>query len=183
MGVFQRLFHIKGLKRRRNLRLVNKKYAGTKPKYFEKKRKLLNAIGYKIGEGTKIVGPVEWHADVTIGKNCWIGTHFRVHGNGAVEIGDNCDVAPEVALLTGGHAIGDDSRRAGEGESYRITIGSGTWIGARSTVLGNTSVGKGCVIAACACVVKDIPDNTVAGGVPAKVIRRLDEQIEGIITE
>ena len=53
-------------------------------------------------------------------------------------------------------------------------IGNGTWIGGRSTICNNSTVGNGCVVAACACVVHDVPDNTLVGGVPAKVIRNLE---------
>ena len=84
------------------------------------------------------------------------------------------DLGPEVTFQTGGHAIGDRTRRAGEGEIYHQVIGNGTWIGGRSTICNNSSVGNGCVVAACACVVHDVPDNTLVGGVPAKVIRSLE---------
>ena len=88
-------------------------------------------------------------------------------------IGDNCDVAPDVTFLTGGHRIGGHDRRAGLGERYQITIGSGVWLGARSTCCGEISVGDGSVVAACACVVGDVPEDVLVGGVPAGVIREL----------
>lgn len=152
--------------------LVNHVYVGTHA--FGRKRKLLRSIGWQIGEGTRIVGPITNTGTVKIGKDCWIGRGFTVEGNGHVIIGDNCDIAPQVTFLTGGHAIGDESRRAGPGEKYTVTVGSGTWIGARSTLGRNITVGESAVIAACACVMKDIPDNVLAGGVPAKVIRKLE---------
>ena len=89
-------------------------------------------------------------------------------------IGDNCDIAPEVTFQTGGHEIGSSDRRAGEGRIFEQSIGDGTWIGGRSTILGNTNIGKGCVVAGCACVVNDVPDNVLVGGVPAKVIRTIE---------
>lgn len=164
---------MKGIMRRIVLFLVNHVWVGTKN--FEKKRKVLNLIGYEIGEGTKIVGPFYNTGKLVIGKNCWIGRNFTVHGNGVVKIGDNCDIAPDVTFLTGGHEIGDIRRRAGKGEIYSISVGCGTWIGARTTIMKNICVGKGCVVAACSCVVNDIEDNVVIGGVPAKRIRRLND--------
>ena len=163
---------LKTFRRRYVLFMVNHVYKGTV--LFEKKRKMLNSIGYEIGEGTKVVCPIECSGKLVVGKNCWVGKNLTVNGNGTVVIGDNCDVAPEVTFLTGGHAIGDTNRRAGKGETYRITVGDGTWIGARSTILGDTAIGDGCVVAACACVIKDVPDHTLVGGVPAKEIRKLD---------
>ena len=154
--------------------LVNHIYSGsTKDRTFEKKRKLLNAIGYQIGKDTKIVGPIYCTAKLTIGNNCWVGKNFFVNGNGSVEIGDNCDIAPEVAFQTGGHLIGSAERRAGTGANHSIKVGNGTWLGARSTIVNSVSIGNSCVVAACSCVVKDVPDNCLVGGVPAKIIREL----------
>lgn len=84
------------------------------------------------------------------------------------------DLGPEVTFQTGGHAIGNRTRRAGQGEIYHQVIGNGAWIGGRSTICNNSTVGSGCVVAACACVVHDVPDNTLVGGVPARVIRSLE---------
>ncbi len=150
---------------------VNYLFVGVK--HFELKRRLLTWIGFKIGEGTKIVGPLRCTAELEIGKNCWIGKNFIVNGNGKVIIGNNCDIAPEVNLQTGGHEIGTSERRAGKGIKFEIIIGNGCWIGARSTILGGTIIGEGCIVAACACVTKSVDDNIMVGGVPAKVLKEL----------
>ncbi len=150
---------------------VNHVLAGTFA--YPLKRKLLRSAGYEIGEGTRICGPLFCTGTLRIGRDCWIGRDLRVEGNGTVEIGDRCDLAPSVLFLTGGHAVGDRNRRAGKGEHYRIRIGDGVWIGARATVARNTTVGDGSVIAACAYVGKDVPENQLVGGVPARVIREL----------
>ena len=165
-------WHLKGLHYRINIFLVNKVFKGTR--FFEIKRKLLNKVGYQIGEGTKVVAPITCTGKLIVGKNCWLGKNLLINGNGIVTIGDNCDIAPEVTFQTGGHEIGEAYRRAGKGCIYSQTIGSGTWIGGRSTILNNTNIGNSCVIAACACVVKDVPDNSLVGGVPAKLIRSLE---------
>lgn len=163
--------HLFGVKKRLVFFLVNKLYVGTK--HFKLKRKLLNSIDFSIGVNTKIVGPIKCTGKLIIGDNCWIGKNFEVNGNGTVIIGNNCDIAPEVTFQTGGHMIGTHERRAGEGLIFTQKVGNGTWIGGRSTILNNTTIGKSCVIAGCACVVGDIEDNMLVGGVPAKVIRRL----------
>ena len=153
--------------------MVNHFLTGTK--FFALKRKLLCSIGYEIGENTKIVGPIMNTGHISVGRNCWVGRNLTVHGNGSVIIGDNCDIAPDVMFLTGGHRIGDAARRAGQGETYTITVGNGVWIGARSTMMKNISVGDGVVVAACACVTADVPENMVVGGVPARVIKELED--------
>lgn len=164
---------IRWMCRKRVWFLVNRVYCGTK--HFDRKRKLLMSIGYQIGEGTKIVGPLEVTATLRIGDNCWIGKNLKVNGNGSVTIGNNCDIAPEVTFQTGGHKIGTFERRAGEGQTFYQSVGDGTWIGGRVTILNNVKIGKACVIAGCACVTKDVKDNCLVGGVPAQVIRVLDD--------
>ena len=151
--------------------LVNKIYVGTK--HFERKRKLLNKIGHRIGEGTKIVGPIECTGTLIVGNNSWIGKNLKINGNGVVIIGNNCDIAPEVTFQTGTHIIGDSNRRAGIGTNCCQKVGNGTWIGVRATIINAVKIGNGCVVAACACVNKDVSDNTVVGGVPARVIKEL----------
>ena len=166
---------IRAVKRKLNMALVNHVFVGTRPCFFEIKRKLLNSVGYSIGKDTKIVGPIECYGKLEIGEKCWIGKNLRINGNGSVTIGDNCDLGPEITFQTGGHKIGNPVRRAGDGETFQQIVGSGTWVGGRSTICNNTVIGKSCVVAGCACVIHDIPDNTLAGGVPAKVIRRLEK--------
>lgn len=154
---------------------VNHILAGTFA--FPLKRKLLRSVGFEIGEGTRIAGPLFCTGTMKIGKDCWIGRDLRVEGNGSVEIGDRCDIAPGVMFLTGGHAIGDASRRAGQGEHYHIYVGDGVWIGARATLGRNITVGDSSVVAACAYVGKDVPQNSMVGGVPARIIRELDNGV------
>ena len=138
---------------------------------FEVKRRLLNAIGYSLGEGTKVVGPIYCTAKLITGSNCWLGRNFTIHGNGTVEIGDNCDIAPDVTLLTGRHAI-----EAGEGQKYSIYVGEGCWIGAGTTLGRNVTIGKGCMVIPKTCVMRNLPGNTLVGGVPARVMKKLDEK-------
>lgn len=166
--------HLWGTYKRFTLYRVNVLLAGTKAKNFKKKRRLLNQLdNFDIGEGTKIVGPIEVLGHLKVGKDTWIGKNLRVNGNGTVTIGDNCDLGPEVTFQTGGHEIGDATRRAGAGTVMHQTVGNGTWIGGRSTILNNVTIGDSCVVTGCACVTKDVAPNTLVGGVPAKLIREL----------
>ena len=95
-----------------------------------------------------------------------MGKNFSVHGNGAVIIGDNCDIAPEVSFITGGHFIGGAKRRTGEGITRDIRVGNGCWVGARATV--HNDIGDSCVVGSCSFVNKPIDGNSLAVGVPAK---------------
>lgn len=157
--------------------LVNHIFNGARPQFFGLKRKILRIAGFSIGEGTKIVGPLYVPAAATliIGNETWVGESWRVHGNGKVVIGSRCDLGPDVTFLTGGHKIGDSNRRAGEGETYHITVGDGCWLGSGSIFMRNISIGNSSVIAARACVTKSTDTNVLMGGVPAKVIRVLEK--------
>ena len=172
----EKLLHLKGLRWKLAWFLVNRVFKGTNAKYFDIKRRLLIWAGNSVGEGTKIVGPIECYCPLEIGKDCWIGKDLKVNGNGKVVIGDRCDIAPEVTFQTGGHEIGDKDRRAGAGKRFTQIVKNGVWIGGRVTVLNDTVIGEGSVVASCACVTHDVEPNTLVGGIPAKVLRRLTDE-------
>ena len=167
---------MKRIKRACTIYLINTFLSGTH--FYSIKRSLLNSIGIPCGKDTRVVGPMFLGnvSQVSFGDGVWVGREFKVYGNGSVSIGNNIDIAPDVAFVTGSHEIGDSRRRAGEGLSYQIAVRDGCWIGARSTILGNTTVREGCVIAAGAMVHRSTDADSLYGGVPAKLIRRLDQQ-------
>lgn len=121
-------------------------------------------------QGTDILGPV------TIGENVFINRDAYIRPN--TTIGDGVRIGPFVRLISDTHEVGPPSRRAGKARFDPIVIGEGTWIGAAATVLGGVTIGRGCIIAAGAVVTKDVPDNTLYGGVPADFIRNLPTEDE-----
>lgn len=145
-------------------------------RFFAAKRWLYRMAGISVGEGSCIVGPIHiGKACLAIGKHTWVGHDLYIEGNGCVSIGDNVDVAPWVVFSTGGHEIGDACRRAGSGLTFEQKVGNGSWIGIRSLFINNVTVGESCVVAGGAVVTGDIAPNTLVGGVPARVIRRLEQ--------
>ncbi len=124
--------------------------------------------GNTIAKTVRVVGPVYSYCKLSIGDDTFVGSSFRCEGRGSVTIGKNCDIAPQVTILTGTHHIGDSTRRAGEGITTDVEIGDGTWVGACSIILPGIRIGKGCVIGAGSVVTKDVPDNTLAKGIPAR---------------
>lgn len=144
-------------------------------RFWKMKRTLLKLSGINVGKGTRIVGPFKCGncANIIIGANSWIGPSFEIYGNGKIIVGSNCDIAPSVSIISGSHIIGGAKRRAGKGISYKIEIGDGCWIGAKSTLMGNIKIKDSSIIGACSLVNKNVDSNTCVGGVPAKIIRLL----------
>ncbi|WP_336631568.1 MULTISPECIES: acyltransferase [unclassified Microbacterium] len=116
--------------------------------------------------GSEILGPVTIGDRVFINRDAYIRPHTT--------IGSNVAIAPFVRLITDTHEVGPAHKRAGKSRFDPIVIGDGTWIGASVTVLGGVTIGKGCIVAAGAIVTGDVSDNTLVGGVPARVLRTLD---------
>jgi len=107
--------------------------------------------------------------DVIIGNNTRIGLHNTVIG--PVSIGDNVHIAQGVTITALNHNFADkDKSIAQQGVSTSpINISDDVWIGANAVILPGVHVGKHCVVAAGAVVTHDVPDNSIAKGVPAKI--------------
>jgi len=111
--------------------------------------------------------------DVTIGDYTRIGIHNTIIG--PVCIGNHVNLAQGITITALNHNFEDASKRIDEqGISTKpVVIGDDVWIGANAVILPGVTIGSHCVVAAGAVVTKDVPDNCVVGGVPAKLIKRI----------
>ncbi|MFM2280440.1 MAG: hypothetical protein RLZZ444_2671 [Pseudomonadota bacterium] len=146
---------------------------------FALKRRLWRAGGAEVGNGVSLnLGSrIFGTGSLSIGADTWvgIGATFIVPQGSGVCVGANCDIAPGVLFQCGSHLIGGPERRAGEGFAAPISVGDGTWIGARVVMLGGAHVGAGCVVAAGAVVIAGTyPAQSLLAGVPARIVRQLD---------
>lgn len=144
-------------------------------RWFAFKRALLRLFGIPVGEGTNVCGAVAFYGGgkVAIGADCWIGIGTRFYtANGAeIQIGDRCDIAPEVSFTCGSHEPGDAARRAGPGIARSIFVRSGCWIGHRAMLMGGCDVGSGSLIGAGALVLgRPYPDSAMILGLPGRVV-------------
>lgn len=110
--------------------------------------------------------------NITIGKNVFINSGCRFQDQGGITIGDGALIGHNVVLATLNHEFAPERR--GSMHPAPIAIGKNVWIGANATILPGVAIGDGAVVAAGAVVTKDVPANTVVGGVPARIIRTLD---------
>ncbi len=116
---------------------------------------------------------------ILIGEHVHISRNSYINGIGKVEIGNDTMIGPNVVLVSGGHPFDDVNipiRLQGVTRD-KITLGDDVWLGANVCVMSGVTIGKGSVIGAGAVVTKDIPPYSIAGGVPAKVIRKREENI------
>ena len=136
---------------------------------------ILRRRGHQIAADARIYGGTTIHgAFFTAGPGAFINRGCSIQADAAVTIGDGAHLGPGVRIITTSHEVGPSERRAGERYSWPVTIGAGAWIGAGCQILPGVTVGPGSIVAAGSVVTEDLPANTLAGGVPARVIRALD---------
>jgi maltose O-acetyltransferase len=90
-----------------------------------------------------------------------------------IRIGDNCLIAPGVHIYTATHPLNPNERVSGAEYGKPVSIGHNVWIGGRAVINPGVKIGNNVVIASGAVVTKDVPDNVLAGGNPAKLIRQI----------
>ena len=109
--------------------------------------------------------------NLRIGKNVFFNSGVKIQDQGGVTIEDGVLIGHNVVIATLDHSL-DPSHR-GNMIPAPIHIGQNVWIGANATICKGVTIGNGAVIAAGAVVTTDVPENTVYGGVPAKLIKEI----------
>ena len=138
-------------------------------------RELLSQItGSAIDESVAVFTPlyINYGKHTKIGKNVFINFDCVFLDLGGITIEDNVLIAPKVSLLSEGHPVSPNDRQSLV--PGHIHINRNAWIGAGATILPGVTVGENAVVAAGAVVSKDVPANTVVGGIPAKIIKSIN---------
>ena len=142
-------------------------------------RELLEQLfGKPVDASVRLFPPfyTDFGKNISVGRNVFINAccHFQDHGG--VTLGDGCMIGHNVVFATLNHGMAPEDR----GTTYPapIRLGKNVWVGSNATILQGVSIGDNSVIAAGAVVTHDIPDNVIAAGVPAKVIKTIDESIK-----
>ena len=133
-------------------------------------------IGRPVDESFGLFPPfyTDCGKNIHIGKNVFINMGCKFQDQGGIFIGDGALIGHNVVLATLNHAKSPQDRSSML--PAPIHIGKNVWIGANATVLPGVTIGDGAIVAAGAVVTRDIPENTIVGGVPAKVIRTISEE-------
>ena len=119
---------------------------------------------------------------ITIGEGSKIGERAYLWAgdtNGRITIGKHCRLGPEVFVTASDYGLAPDQRFSEQPRNERdIVIGDDVWLGARVFVGAGVTIGDGCVVSAGSVVTKDLPPNSVAVGIPARIVRRRDDYAE-----
>jgi acetyltransferase-like isoleucine patch superfamily enzyme len=142
----------------------------------EEIRKIIAEItGCEVNETLRLVPP--FHTDcgknIHIGENVFINSNCTMQDQGGIYIGDDVLIGHNVCLLTLNHDFRPDMRA--NLHPSAVHIENKAWIGSNATILPGVTIGEGAIVAAGAVVSKDVPAGTIVGGVPAKIIREIDE--------
>lgn len=134
---------------------------------------LRKITGFDVDATSMIFPPfqVNYGKNTRIGKNVFINFDCTFLDLGGITIDDDVMLAPKVSLVSEGHPLAANNRQTLT--VGRIHIKKNAWIGANATILQGVTVGENAIVAAGAVVSKDVPANTVVGGIPAKHIKNI----------
>ena len=137
---------------------------------------LSELTGEKIDESTTVMLPfyTDFGQFTRFGKNVFVNFGCSFMDRGGITIEDDALIGPNVSLITENHSEVPELRQYVYG--HPILIKHKAWLGAGVTVLPGVTIGENAIVAAGAVVTKNVPDNTIVGGVPAKVIRKIKKE-------
>ena len=130
-------------------------------------------FGYRVPDSFRVFPPfyTDFGKNIKVGDNVFINACCQFQDQGGIEIGEGSLIGHNVVLATLNHDLKPERRQICIPAS--IKIGKNVWIGSNSTILPGVSIGDNSVVAAGAVVTKDVEANTIVGGVPAKIIKRI----------
>jgi len=114
--------------------------------------------------------------NIIIGKNVFFNTGCSFQDRGGITIGDGSLIGMNVTIATLNHGLPLETRNT----TYPspVVIGKNVWIGSNATIIPGVTIGNNSVVAAGAVVTKDVPENTVVAGVPASVLKKINNNLE-----
>ena len=130
--------------------------------------------GEKVDDSFRMFPPfyTDFGRNIHLGKNVFINSSCHFQDQGGIYIGNDVLIGHNVVLATVDHDLNPYDRH---NHYAPIHIGDRAWIGASAVITKGVRIGNGAVVAAGAVVTKDVPDNTIVGGVPARVLKVITE--------
>lgn len=133
----------------------------------------LRLFGLEIDNAKIFAGSFIGGKGLAIGQRSFVNYRCFFDTSAPITIGTDVNIGMGCHFVTSTHAIGSADRRGGQGQSSPIVVGDGAWLGAGALVLPGVQVGRGSIVAAGSVVTRDVPDNVLVAGVPAKYVRQL----------
>ena len=130
-------------------------------------------------DDTTFVNPpfyCDYGTHIEVGKNFFANYNCTFLDVGMIRIGDNVQMAPNVAIYTAGHPVHPATRNSAYEYGIDVTIGNNVWIGGNVVICPGVTIGDSAVIGAGSVVLKDVPAWTIAAGNPCRVIRKITEE-------
>ena len=148
----------------------------------EKREEILKSLVGKMGKDCYITPNLfcDYGCNLELGNGVYFNANCVVLDCAKVTIGDNTFVGPNTQFYTPIHPLDYKTRNTFIESAKPISIGKNCWLGGSVVILPGVTIGDGCVIGAGAVVTKDIPENSLAVGNPAKVIRTIDQNKTGV---
>ncbi len=142
----------------------------------EEIREIMSRLtGRRIDDSFRLFPPfyTDFGKNIHIGKDVFINSGCHFQDQGGIEIGDGAMIGHNVVLATINHDLDPAQNR--KNHYAPVRIGAHVWIGSNATILPGVIIGEWSVVAAGAVVTKEVPPYTVAGGIPAKTIRKIEK--------
>ncbi len=146
----------------------------------DKREVLLQRLFRHFGEGSVVRPPFscEFGETVSIGDNTFINMNALMLDGAPISIGSNVLIGPNAHFYTAGHPLDYRRRRSWETRCLPIVVEDDVWIGGNVVISQGVTIGARSVIAANSVVTRDVPCDSLFGGSPAKLIRRIEENFE-----
>lgn len=175
------------LKLRKKCHALCLKYNRTSENNSYKRKKILTALGLKMGENVYLQGPIyfDYGCNISIGDNSYANFNLTILDTCQVSIGKNVFIGTGVSIVTPLHPLRYQERNqylhehgymSDKEYGKPIVIEDNCWIATNVTILPGVTIGEGCVIGAGSVVSKSIPKNSLAFGNPIKVVKEINDR-------
>lgn len=160
---------------REQARILTRKFNDTPEVQLKERSEIMKELFGTTGDNIHLESSFrcDYGYNIHVGENFYANFDCTILDVCPVTIGVNCMLAPGVHIYTATHPLDPVERISGSEYGKPVTIGDNVWIGGRAIINPGVTIGDNAVIASGAVVTKDVPDNVVVGGNPAKIIKKI----------
>ncbi|MGT2845816.1 sugar O-acetyltransferase [Streptococcus massiliensis] len=151
-----------------------------KPSQIKERQEVLQKLLGQDYQGLVLLSPFtcDYGENINFGKDCFVNINCYFMDGAPISLDNNVFVGPSTGFYTANHPLDYKRRNQGLEKALPIRVGDNVWFGANVNVMPGVTIGSGCVVASGSVVTKDMPDNTLVAGVPAQVVKYIDQEKE-----